>query len=63
MFLQSGRGGGRSTSRTRGPREASFVVPAQAFKLASLHFVLAVTDDGTPALTRYRRFNVEFSDS
>jgi len=35
-------------------------VPTHALKLGTLHVILAVTDNGTPALTRYRRviFNI-----
>ena len=36
-------------------KEASFIVPKNAFKPGSLHIILAVTDNGTPPLTRYRR--------
>jgi len=52
-----------ATSRTGAPvtidgenqREASFVVPQKFFKAGTMHFILAVTDNGSPALTRYRR--------
>ena len=30
-------------------------MPRRAFKPGTLHVVLAVTDNGTPALTRYAR--------
>ena len=36
-------------------RDASFVVPKNFLKAGTMHIVLAVTDNGTPALTRYRR--------
>lgn len=36
-------------------RDASFEVPKNFFKAGTMHVILAVTDDGTPALTRYRR--------
>jgi hypothetical protein len=35
--------------------EAAFVVPAEFFHAGTIHVILAVTDGGTPALTRYRR--------
>jgi hypothetical protein len=34
-------------------------VPADPFKPGTLHVILAVTDHGNPALTRYRRVIVE----
>ena len=35
---------------------ASFVVPTRrVLRNGTLHFIVAVTDDGTPALTRYQR--------
>ena len=34
---------------------ASFIVPAEAKKGDTIHIILAVTDTGKPALTRYRR--------
>jgi hypothetical protein len=34
---------------------ASFVVPGKPGRLGTLHVILAVTDNGTPALTRYQR--------
>jgi hypothetical protein len=38
---------------------ASFVVPAgRVMRLGTMHMIVAVTDDGTPALTRYRRIIV-----
>ena len=51
-----------STARTGDPLKiegiekvnASFVVPKKA-RLGSMHIILAVTDQGTPALTRYKR--------
>lgn len=35
--------------------EASFVVPTNYFTAGTMHIILAVTDRGAPALTRYRR--------
>lgn len=52
-----------STSRTGDPlkiddadkAKASFVVPAKFGRSGTMHIILAVTDNGTPALTRYQR--------
>ncbi len=41
---------------------ASFTVPAKFGKAGTLHIILAVTDNGTPALTRYQRIIVEVKD-
>jgi len=38
---------------------ASFTVPAKFGKAGTLHLILAVTDNGTPALTRYQRVIVD----
>ena len=35
-------------------QEASFTAP-RVDVVKTMHFILAVTDDGTPALTRYQR--------
>jgi hypothetical protein len=51
-----------STARTGDPltiqdsnmSEAWFIAPRKA-KMGTMHIILAVTDHGTPALTRYRR--------
>jgi len=61
LSTQSGRTGSPIEILNANSKEASFVVPAIYFKLGTLHIVLAVTDSGTPALTRYRRvtFNVD----
>jgi hypothetical protein len=53
--VQNGRTGAPLTIENAGAREASFTVPNAAFKLGTLHVILAVTDDGAPSLTRYRR--------
>ena len=53
--VATGRSGAPVTiERSREP-EASFVVPTNYFTTGTMHFILAVTDGGTPALTRYRR--------
>ena len=51
-----------STARTGNPLKindsnmtnAWFIAPKKA-KMGSMHIILAVTDHGTPALTRYKR--------
>jgi hypothetical protein len=53
--MQSGRTGAPLPIENAGDKQASFVVPTNAFKLGTMHIILAVTDDGAPALTRYRR--------
>jgi hypothetical protein len=55
LSVQSGRTGAPLTIENARASEAWFVVPKNAFRLGTLHVILAVTDDGTPALTRYRR--------
>lgn len=55
-----------STARTGDPlkiddankAKASFVVPAKFGRPGTMHFIVAVTDNGTPALTRYQRVMV-----
>ena len=52
-----------STARTGAPikienadqMNASFTVPAKFGKAGTLHIILAVTDNGVPALTGYQR--------
>jgi hypothetical protein len=53
--VQTGRTGAPIEIHNANSKQASFVVPKNAFKTGTLHIVLAVTDSGTPALTRYRR--------
>jgi hypothetical protein len=55
LSTQNGRTGAPLTIEGATARDASFVVPKNAFKLGTMHIVLAVTDDGSPRLTRYRR--------
>ena len=44
--------------------QAWFIVPTErVLRLGSLHLILAVTDQGSPALTRYRRVIVTVADS
>ena len=44
-----------SPSRNARTAEAAFVIPTNYFHAGTLHIILAVTDGGLPALTRYRR--------
>jgi len=53
--VQTGRTGAPIEIENAGTMAASFIVPRNGFKLGTLHMILAVTDHGTPALTRYRR--------
>lgn len=57
--VQSGRSGNFIEIPGANASEASFTVPKNAFRTGTLHVILAVTDDGTPALTRYRRVIVD----
>ena len=41
--------------RKRRPDERLVTVPAKFRQAGTIHIILAVTDNGTPALTRYRR--------
>ncbi len=43
-------------------KEAWFTVPTdRVFRLGTIHIILALTDDGTPALTRYQRVIINVS--
>ena len=53
--VQSGRSGKFIEIAGSNTSQASFKVPTNAFRSGTLHVILAVTDDGVPALTRYRR--------
>lgn len=55
MFREAGSHGGNASldANATGP-DLDFTVPAEAAG-ATIHLLLAVTDAGTPALTRYRR--------
>jgi hypothetical protein len=58
---QSGRSGAPIDIQGADTRDASFTVPKNGFRQGSLHVIVAVTDDGTPALTRYRRAIINVS--
>ena len=60
--VSSGRSGQPLDIRGFDQRDASFVVPAQRVMppgIGTMHIILAVTDHGTPRLTRYRRVIVK----
>jgi cellulose-binding protein len=55
----SGRSGAPLAIEHARESEAAFVVPTNYFSVGTMHLVLAVTDRGRPALTRYRRVIVD----
>ena len=55
LSVATGRSGEPVTIENANARDASFVVPKNLLKSGTMHIILAVTDDGAPALTRYRR--------
>ena len=55
LTVATGRTGAPVTIEKANERDASFVVPKNFLKPGTMHIILAVTDNGTPALTRYRR--------
>jgi hypothetical protein len=55
LSTQSGRTGAPVPIDGSTEATASFIVPKNAYKLGTMHFILAVTDGGAPRLTRYRR--------
>ena len=55
LSVATGRSGAPVTIDKAGERDASFEVPKSFPKPGTMHVILAVTDNGTPALTRYRR--------
>jgi hypothetical protein len=59
LSTQSGRTGAPVPIEGASAREASFVVPKNAFRSGTMHVILAITDSGTPRLTRYRRVIVD----
>jgi hypothetical protein len=58
-FTEAAGRGARVAVEHAHEAEASFILPADFYRAGTLHFILAVTDDGTPALTRYRRVIVD----
>ncbi len=55
LSVQDGRSGAPIAIDNPDSRQATFTAPSRAFKYGTMHFIVAVTDDGTPPLTRYRR--------
>jgi len=55
LSVATGRSGEPVTIENANARDASFVVPKNFLNAGTMHIILAVTDDGAPALTRYRR--------
>ena len=55
LSVATGRTGEPLTIENANARDASFIVPKNVLKPGTMHIILAVTDDGAPALTRYRR--------
>jgi len=55
LSVATGRTGEPVTIENAASRDASFVVPRNFLKPGTMHIILAVTDDGAPALTRYCR--------
>ena len=55
LSVATGRSGEPVAIENANSRDASFIVPKNFLKPGTMHIILAVTDDGTPALTRYRR--------
>jgi len=55
LTVATGRTGAPVTLDKANERDASFIVPTKFFKPGTMHLILAVTDQGTPPLTRYRR--------
>jgi hypothetical protein len=59
-----------STARTGAPltiedadrAKARFTVPARSGRPGTMHIIVAVTDNGTPRLTRYQRVIIEVAD-
>ena len=55
LTVATGRSGAPVAIEKSNQRDASFIVPEKFFKAGTMHIILAVTDGGTPPLTRYRR--------
>ncbi len=55
FLVATGRTGAPVTIDHADEADASFTVPKNFFRAGTMHMILAVTDNGTPALTRYRR--------
>ncbi len=61
LSVATARSGAPVTIDNAQERDASFLVPKDFPKPGTMHMILAVTDNGRPALTRYRRVIVTVS--
>jgi hypothetical protein len=59
LVIATGRSGAPVAIEKSKERDGSFIVPEKFFKPGTMHIILAVTDSGSPALTRYRRVIVK----
>src|SRR5690606_36969622 len=57
--IANGRTGAPIAIQNADRAQASFVVPPRFFRSGTLHLILAVTDRGSPPLTRYQRVVVD----
>ena len=55
LLVATGRSGAPVDIDHADESDASFIAPKHFFRAGTMHLILAVTDNGTPALTRYRR--------
>ena len=58
LSVATGRSGEPVAIENANSRDASFIVPKNFLKPGTMHIILAVTDRGEPALTRYQRMVV-----
>ena len=58
LSVQDGRGAPVPIDYATSP-QASFVAPKNFLKPGTMHFIVAVSDSGTPSLTRYQRVIVD----
>jgi hypothetical protein len=61
ITLSSARTGNPLTKENADKREACFVIP-ESERLGTMHIMLAVTDDGTPKLTRYQHLIIHVTE-
>jgi len=59
FVMSTARTGAPLAIENAGSIKASFTIPAKIARPGTMHIVLAVTDQGKPALTRYRRVIVD----
>jgi hypothetical protein len=63
LVIATGRSGAPVAIEKSKERDGSFIVPEKFFKPGTMHIILAVTDSGSPALTRYRRVIVTVKEA